>query len=113
MKRSRAPQFCGARWLTVCCRYALLDALYTLMCGHYGLDTAVGEELHLIDAGLAVPTWPLATIDVLLVDAVVYDVPFILARNLQHAVVGGTVDLFLGALDEDDRPVGYLDGAEG
>ena len=83
------------------------------MCGHYGLDAAIGEELHLVDAGLAVPTWTLAAIDVVLVDAVVYDVPFVLAGELQYAVVGGTVDLLLGALDEDDGLSSYFDGAEG
>jgi hypothetical protein len=83
------------------------------VCGHYGLDTAVGEELHLIDAGLAVPTWTLAAIDVVLVDAVVYNVPLILTGNLQYAVVSGTVDFLLGTLDEDDGLSSYLDGAEG
>ena len=82
------------------------------MCGYYGLDTTVREELHLVDAGLAVPTWTLAAIDVVLVDAVVYDVPLILAGYLKHTVVCGAIDLFLGALDEDDGLVGYLDGAE-
>jgi hypothetical protein len=83
------------------------------VCRHYGLDATIGEELHLIDAGLAVPTRTLATIDVVLVDTVVYDIPLILARNLQYAVVCRTIDLLFGALDEDDGLVGYLDGAEG
>ena len=83
------------------------------MCGYYGLDTTIREELHLVDAGLAVPTWTLAAIDVVLVDAVVYDVPFILTRNLQYAVVGRTIDLLLRTLDEDHRFSCYLDGTEG
>ena len=83
------------------------------MCGHYGLDASVGQELHAVDTGLAVPAGTLVAGDVVLVDAVVYDVPLVLAGNLQYAVVGRTVDLLLGALDEDDGLVGYLDGAEG
>ena len=83
------------------------------MCGHYGLDAAIGEELHLVDAGLAVPTRTLAAIDVVLVDAVVYNVPLVLAGNLQYAVVGRTIDLLLRTLDEDHRFSCYLDGTEG
>ena len=83
------------------------------MGGHYRLDASVGVELHAVDTGLAVPTGTLAAVDVVLVDAVVYNVPLILTGNLQYAVVSGTVDLLFGALDEDDGLVGYLDGAEG
>ena len=82
------------------------------MGGYYRLNAAVGVELHLVDAGLAMPAGTLAPVEVVLVDAVVYDIPLILARYLKHTVVCGAIDLFLGALDEDDGLVGYLDGAE-
>jgi hypothetical protein len=82
------------------------------VCRHYGLDATIGEELHLIDAGLAMPTRTLAAIDVVLVDAVVYNVPLILAGNLQYAIVCRAIDLLLRTLDEDDRLVGYLNGTE-
>ena len=83
------------------------------MCGHYGLDASVGVELHLVDTSLAVPTGSLAPVEEVLVDAVVYDVPFILVRYLKHAIVCGAVDFLFGALDEDDRFIGNFDGAEG
>ena len=83
------------------------------MCGYYRFDAAVGVELHLVDAGFAVPARTFAPIDIVLVDAVVYDIPLILAWNLQYAVVCGAIDLLLGALDEDDRLIGYLDGTKG
>ena len=91
----------------------LLDTLHALMCRHYGLDAAIGVELHLVDAGLAVPAWTLAPVEVVLVDTVVHDVPLILARYLKHAVVCGAIDLLFRALDEDDGLIGYLDGTEG
>ena len=91
----------------------LLNALHALMCGHYRLDTSVGVELHLVDAGLAVPAGTFAPVDIVLVDAVVYDVPLILAGYLKHAVVCGAIDFLVGTLDEDDGLIGYLDGAEG
>jgi hypothetical protein len=83
------------------------------MCRCDRLDAAVGVELHLVDAGLAVPAGTFAPIDIVLVDAVVYDVPLVFARNLQYAVVCRAIDFLLGALDEDDRLIGYLDGTKG
>lgn len=82
------------------------------MCGHYRLDTSVGVELHLVDAGLAVPAGSLAPVDIVLVDTMVYDVPLILARYLKHAVVCGAIDRLAGTLDEDDGLGCHLDGAE-
>ena len=90
----------------------LFYCLHALVGGDDGFDAAVGVELHAVDAGLAVPAGTFAPVDIVLVDAVVYDVPLILAGYLKHTVVCGTIDLFLGALDEDDGLVGYLDGAE-
>jgi hypothetical protein len=91
----------------------LLNALHALMCGHYRLDTSVGVELHLVYAGLAVPAGSLAPVDKVLVDTMVYDVPLVFTGDLQHAVMSRAIDLLLGALDEDDGLIGYLDGAEG
>ena len=83
------------------------------MCRYDRFDAAIGEELHLVDTSLAVPTGALVPIEVVLVDAVVYDIPLILARYLKHAVVCGAIDFLFGALDEDDGLIGYLDGTEG
>lgn len=94
-------------------RKTLFYCLHTLVGGGDGLDAAVGVELHLVDAGLAVPAGTFAPVDIVLVDAVVYDVPLILAGYLKHAVVCGAIDFLVGTLDEDDGLVGYLDGAEG
>ena len=90
----------------------LLNALHSAVSGSYRLDAAVGVELHLVDASLAVPAGTFAPVDIVLVDAVVYDVPLILAGYLKHAVVCGAIDFLVGTLDEDDGLVGYLDGAE-
>ena len=83
------------------------------MSRYYGLDASVGVELQLVYAGLAMPSRSLVPVDIVFVDAVVYDVPLVLLRELQYAIVSGTIDFFLGALYEDDRLFSYLDGAEG
>ena len=88
------------------------QSLHALMCGHYRLDTSVGVELHLVYAGLAVPAGSLAPVYIVLVDTMVYDVPLVFTGDLQHAIMSRAIDLLLGALDEDDGLIGYLDGAE-
>ena len=55
----------------------------------------------------------LVTLDEVLVDAVVDDIPFVLAGNLEHGVVGGAIDFQFGHLLEDGRLLGHLDGTEG
>ena len=83
------------------------------MSGHYGFDATIGVELQLVDAGLTMPAGTFAPVEVVLVDAMVYDVPLVFTWELQHAIVGRTVDLVFGALDEDDGLGSNLDGAEG
>lgn len=78
-------------------------------------DMAFLVEGHTVDAHFAVGAGFGAAVDVVLVDAVIDDVPFVLARQLEHRVVCGAVDKLVGLLEEDGGigSVNHLDGSEG
>ena len=80
---------------------ASLHPLHAFVRGNDGLDGAVVVELHLVDAHFAVHAR--LVLDVVLIDAVVDDVPLVFSRNLEHGVVCRAIDFLVGALDEDDR----------
>ena len=68
-------------------------------------------ERQTVDAHLAMDAW--ITVHEMLVDAVVNDVPLVLARNLQDTVMGCTVNLVLGLLLDNQIVVLVdVDGAE-
>ena len=66
--------------------------------GNDGLDGAIGVELEAVDAYFAVDAG--LVVEVLLVDAVVDDVPLVTAGHLDDGVVGGAVDALGGILAE-------------
>ena len=70
--------------------------------GGDGDDVALLVELHLVDAHLAVHSGTafLAVVDEVFVDAVIDDVPLVLAGYLEHAVVGCAVDALLWHLTQ-------------
>ena len=80
--------------------------------GGDGDDAALTVEGQAVDADLAVDAWLM--VNEVLVDAVVDNVPLVLAGQLQDGVVGRAVDLVLGLL-LDDHVVLLVegDGAEG
>ena len=82
---------------------------HALLCRLSGLDGSVGVELHFVDAHLAVDAWLLIAFDIVFVYAVINNIPFVLARYLQHAVVGSSVDFVLSILNEDYWVLGYRD----
>lgn len=90
----------------LCC-----SSLLPLAGGDYRADGSVGVELQAVYADFAVDAGAFFRGEVVLVDAVVDDVPFVRAGELQHGVVGGAVYFFLGVLDEDHGVTGYGDGA--
>ena len=51
-------------------------------------------------------------LDVILVDAVIYDIPLICAWLLNHGVMGCAINLVLWILNQNDRILGYLDRTE-
>ena len=59
-------------------------------------DTSLLVERHAVDTYLAVDAR--LVMNEVLVDAVIDDVPLVLARNLEHRVVGSAIDLVLGLL---------------
>ena len=77
---------------------------------NYSLDGSIGIEFQLVDANLTVNTW--LEMDVILVDAMIYDVPLICAWLLDHGVMGCAINLVLRVLNQNDRILGYLDRTE-
>ena len=77
---------------------------------NYSLDGSIGIEFQLVDANLTVNTW--LEMDVILVDAMIYDVPLICARLLDNGVMGCAINLVLRVLNQNDRILGYLDRTE-
>ena len=52
------------------------------MCGHYGFDATIGIELQFVNTGLTMPTGTFTPVEVVLVDAMVYNVPLVLIGEL-------------------------------
>ncbi len=75
-------------------------------------NLALLVERHLVNADFAMDAWFVA--DEVLVDAVVNDVPFVLAGNLEHRVMSCAIDLILGLL-LDNEVIVFInrDGAKG
>ena len=80
------------------------------MCRHYSLDGSIGIKFHLVDADLTVNTW--LEMDIILVDAMIDNIPFICARLLDYGVMGSTINLMLRVLNQNDRILRYLDRTE-
>ena len=74
---------------------------------NYSLDGAIGIEFHLVDTDLTVNARLM--MDVILVDAMIYDIPLICAWLLDDGVMGCAINLMLRVLNQDDRVFGYLD----
>ena len=68
----------------------------TVECRYDGNDTSLLVERHTVYTYLAMDAW--LVVNEVLVDAVINDVPLVLARNLEHRVMGSAVDLVLGLL---------------
>lgn len=59
-------------------------------------------ELQAIDAHFAMHSWhAIASAYEMLVDAMIDNIPFVLARDLEDGIVGGAINLILGALLDD------------
>ena len=72
------------------------ERLRTIKCWCHRNDTSLLVERHAVDTYLAVDAR--LVVNEVLVDAVINDVPLVLARNLEHRVMGSAVDLVLGLL---------------
>ena len=66
--------------------------------GNNGLDRAISVEFQAVDAHFAVDAR--LVVKVLLVDAVINDVPLVFAGHLDDRVVGSAVDSMGGVLTE-------------
>ena len=75
------------------------ERLRTIKCWCHRNDTSLLVERHAVDTYLAVDAR--LVVNEVLVDAVINDVPFILAWNLKYRVVSCAVDELLGNLLED------------
>ena len=84
-----------------------MSDLHTFMGRNYSLDGTIGIEFHLVDADLTMYSWLM--MDVILVDAMIYDIPLICAWLLNHGVMGCAINLVLRVLNQNDRILGYLD----
>ena len=91
----------------------LFTQLHTTESRLDGLDGAVFVEIHAVDADFAMYTGTFVALDVILVDAVIYDVPLVGVGNLEHTVVGGTVDFTLVVGTQNDGLLGHFDRTEG
>ena len=81
-----------------------------LWCRDYLFDCSVRIEFHPVNTYFAVPAR--SVIQMVLVDTVVYDIPFVFSRYLQDRVVGRSVDFFFWILNEYYRGFGYFDRTE-
>ena len=91
----------------------LFPELHTTLGRLDGLDGAILVEVHAVDADFAVHTRAFFALDVILVDAVIDNVPLIGVGNLKHTVVGRAVNLTLVVGTQDDRMLGHLDRTKG
>lgn len=76
----------------------------------YSLDSAISIEFQFVDAYLTVNAW--LEMDVILVDAMIDNVPLICAGLLDYGIMGGAINLVLWVLNQSDRFLGYLDRTE-
>lgn len=87
-----------------------MSDLHTFMGRNYSLDGTIGIEFHLVDADLTMYSWLM--LDVILVDAMIYDIPLICTWLLNDGIMGCAINLVLRVLDQNDRILGYLDRTE-
>jgi hypothetical protein len=90
----------------------LFAQLDSALCGLDGADGSVGVEEEAVYADFAMHAWVFVSFYVVFVDAVVDDVPFVGVRYLKDRVVGGSVDLALVVLAQDDGVFRHLDGSQ-
>lgn len=90
----------------------LFTQLYAALGRLDGTDGSVGVEVEAVYAHFAVNAGILVAFNVVLVDAVVYDVPLVGFGNLEDGIVGGAVNLSLVVLPQDDGVCGHLDGSQ-
>ena len=67
-------------------------------------DAALLVERQTVDAYLAMGAGNTAAelaVYIVLIDAVIDNIPLVATRNLEHGVVGGSIDLVLGLLTDD------------
>ena len=77
----------------------LLQRLWTIQRRLYRDNLSALVERHLVDAGFAMNAWFM--VDEVLVDAMINNVPFILAWQLEDRVVSCSIDFLLWHLLDD------------
>ena len=93
--------------LFLCC-----ERFWTIERRNNGNNTPLLIERHAVDADLAMDAW--LVMDEVLIDAMINDVPLVLARNLEHRVMSGAINLILGLLLDDEVIILIdIDGTEG
>ena len=90
--------------------YLNVDCL-DLFCQFHPLDGTVSIELQAVNADLSVRAGRQAFVKVVLVDAVIDNVPLVRAGLTDDRIVCRTVYLLFRILDRDDRVGSYLDRA--
>ena len=71
------------------------------MCWGDWNDAAFLVESHLVNAYLTVPSRTFLALNEIFVDAVIHDIPLVLAWNLKDGVVGSAVNLLSRTLNQD------------
>ena len=74
-------------------------------------DASFLVESQSVGTYLTMDARSLVGVEVVLVDAMIEDVPLVLAWNLEYGVVGGAIDSVLRVLLQNYRLVGNLDRA--
>ena len=73
------------------------------------LDASILLKLHWIDAHLAMEARSVFVIEIGGIDAMIHDIPLILARNLEHTIMSSSIDFLIRTLLQDNRLLGHLD----
>ena len=76
-------------------------------------DGAIGVEGHAVDADFTMVAGTLLLVDIVLIDAVIDDIPLVLAGHLDDAVVRRAIDLGTRLLHQHDAVLSHGDGAHG
>lgn len=83
----------------------------TVVCRLDRNDASFLVESQSVGTYLTMDARSLVGVEVVLVDAMIEDVPLVLAWNLEYGVVGGAIDSVLRVLLQNYRLVGNLDRA--
>ena len=89
-----------------------LYRLHATLCGFHRLNGSVRIEEHAVDTGLAMNTWAFFPLNIILVDAMIDDVPFVASQYLKYTIVGRAIDFVGRVLNEHDRLLSHLNGAQ-